>query len=1614
MVALGRRIGIVAAVVMLGALTRGAMPVLGTPAGEAGGRTTRPETIGAVLTELAGRSPEAKLGHALRDVMAEAAASDTSPAASEEHWVMVQSTRRLDLHAYADFVHQFRWPAGEEVAVLPLAADELDDIAATPEVYSIDALDLPADTAPAEPVDAERGPAPERMDPDKLALLARSAPPWSETARLRLGVLAKGTDPSDASSPDASSDGGRPEGVQGVDGLQGWHDVLDNHAAKEAWEMGYRGEGVAVAVLDYAVDFAHPDLVGTWALMPDTNPYAGWPQAFDPYAGYLAVQDKRLSEAQAANRTTRTARNGMIELYQTSTVTTSELAGAGTTTACVRPLQYRSAQMPAVLGDLDCSYVLPSTSKSGTIKFGHHPDPDLRVLRTIAPGQTEWAGVLMVDEHVAGRYDTVYVDLDNDHEFSDEKPTTKEDPLSWRDLTRPPDGLPDVTGGLLYYISDGELPFPGSWVWGLENDIPAVGTVIGLLWASSDHGTLCASNIVSQGRVKVQANQILSFRDLPGGEPPSLNHGIAPASRLVSVGSVYEANRAMFAPSWRYSVFGHDLERKDDQIQITSNSYGWSEADNDGWEADGRLMDFYVRTYSPETTFLFATGNGGPGYGTLSSPKPATSIGVAASTQYGSTGRDSITDTAQITFGDVVPFSDRGPNTAGRSGPSIAADGAYASGASPINGLGDGRRAMGTWAGTSRSTPVAAGVMSLIYQAFKKQNSRWPTWSESRAILMAGARFNGYDPMVVGAGVADAADSVRIASGQYGLFAEPSEWRAGGYRGTSYEAFASIVHPGETAERRITLHNTGEQPLAVRLSAMTPRRIGSYTETVNTDLELESGPGTIPDYVYPVDKTKIPAGTQLMVVRGVLPMEQFDRDGNNAVDNGFTFGVLQHTDIDGDGRFWLDADDNGAVNYRTPGTALIQTSWDGGSREYDGSAVTFGPRITTTGISGQLAWYGAACTDAMNRVPLPLQDVAGKIAVISHGNCGSNQEALNAQRAGAIAAVIARTPTALNTAGATTGITIPVVATFRLDGVTLQYRLERGAVVTATLVPKSYARTYGIDSALPVDYRHAEIDEYEWIRFASDTVARNNWQMTVHHPLERWKSGLYVALWHATRNDLVPKSQIQLRYDFYRYEPWPWVKLSAPTLTIPGRGEAAFDARVAVPAAAAPGTLEGAIFVDFERGPGDKPIRTGGGYELPGRRTTVPVHVAVAPRYNWSGQVTMGGQGGRDADALYDNGAVRGAFNWAWRAESGDWRFFFADATPPKENTYWVLHTTWDDAKTGQADIDTRFWGPQPDQYTVAPTDPAPGAEDRVDPAWYGPYNLSLKVRSTYFNPVAGMYAYGTSTGDHDDWLMAPAAEGLHEVMLHNVRISGNTPDMPFESMLSSLTMSANKVQLYANACSTFEIKPEFPLVGGFLRAYSPVTPTLFASQPITRDATAVPSAAFKRDVDLPRGAGRFVARLAGEADDNLNVYVLYDANRDGQFAYPGELVGSAVGATSRETVTLGARPEGKYQVWVHAPTVNGSDSAFDLTVDVMSGDIWMLDTPSLNASAGKPAKIEVCPDASQLDWLGDQAEGLIVFGPVKTPSLFTVPVSWSREAPPRPTIYLPMSSQVR
>ena len=138
------------------------------------------------------------------------------------------------------------------------------------------------------------------------------------------------------------------------------------HGAIGAWERGYTGEGMVVAVADTGVDFAHPDLNGTQARVSDSkSPYFGWPLMFDHNSMYYWLVN---GEAYPS-RSTWYADTSTID-YDNNTDGILDISGYNITGV--------------------------NTSLSGEYHLGEHPDS---TLRNKAGGDVP---ILVVDDRVSG------------------------------------------------------------------------------------------------------------------------------------------------------------------------------------------------------------------------------------------------------------------------------------------------------------------------------------------------------------------------------------------------------------------------------------------------------------------------------------------------------------------------------------------------------------------------------------------------------------------------------------------------------------------------------------------------------------------------------------------------------------------------------------------------------------------------------------------------------------------------------------------------------------------------------------------------------------------------------------------------------------------------------------------------------------------------------------------------------------------------------------------------------------------------------------------------------------------------------------------------------------
>ncbi|HEY7587508.1 MAG TPA: Ig-like domain-containing protein [Thermoplasmata archaeon] len=663
------------------------------------------------------------------------------------------------------------------------------------------------------------------------------------------------------------------------------------HHVPEAWALGYTGYGVRVSVMDSGVDFGHPDLQGTYAREEDlASPYYNWPMAFDPssMALYLLL--------------------GVTFPAAPSSwyVDTSFVAGADPASGWLDS---------EFNGHVYNVYGIPSAS--GSYHLGIHPDNQLPAF-----WWGEYVGVLVTDSLLPGVYDTVYVDLNDNYNFTDDKAVTMASPESWADYYdagsdtwdfsswTAGDGLADFSGGLVYWMADGSNPIPYSDViadrYGLPLPMPSSGDLVAFMIGDvfspgGDHGTLCASSIVAQ--------------NVTGAV-----EGFAPQAKLIAVGNIY-------AGGFPYDIYtfvaeGYDgISGTGDEAMVASASFGYSTVFNDGWDFEARWVELHADFLYPLTAYVVSSGNGGHGFGTVTSPGSSNGvITVGASTSYNAALGD-FDLAAHSTFGDVQPWSNRGPSAVGMTKPDLVTVGAWASGDGALNEFG-GAPPWYTWGGTSLSAPATAGIYALAANAWQNATLGPLVNYIGKWILTGSADNIHYDPQAMGHGLANALRAVEAASftdgviafDEFGSFPYP-QWGAGDYRGTQYGSFSRLMSPGQTATEVFDVYNLNSiSTKDVQIYDWELDRTGSDTWTISANLSQESPADFLrPDYL--IDLTGlVPAGTNLVKATVNYPLSELDPDGDYNGNSRWRLVIYDWLDYNSNGVYWNDTDGNGVVN----------------------------------------------------------------------------------------------------------------------------------------------------------------------------------------------------------------------------------------------------------------------------------------------------------------------------------------------------------------------------------------------------------------------------------------------------------------------------------------------------------------------------------------------------------------------------------------------------------------------------------------------------------------------------------------------------------------------------
>lgn len=373
---------------------------------------------------------------------------------------------------------------------------------------------------------------------------------------------------------------------------------------------------------------------------------------------------------------------------------------------------------------------LPFKSQSGWYKFGVSKSNHLADI---------WehnVGMLLVDSKVPGVYDQIFVDIDNDFDFGEEKPVNKSSPLAFTEIksfggkpgptskyitmydygwkgNKAEDADIGLSAGLLYWMSNGDDPLPYSerfveiFDYDINVTIPKNGDLVAFYDDWATHGTSTAAFAAGSGRsyhpylFENTAYPELSHRlsDLTG-------LGTAPGAKVIGI-SLFEPGSSGITTEacWRFAGEGYDgVPDTGDEADVSSNSWG-SNVGNSGWFYYDRLAMNMTKDY-PHTTIVVSAGNEGNGYGTVSSPGSSPAVITAGGGTHMAyedyMGND--LDPLQSRNEDVFPFeigdgdplntrpygdfsgvSSKGPNKIGQPGIDVYAADSFSMGPLPIN-----------------------------------------------------------------------------------------------------------------------------------------------------------------------------------------------------------------------------------------------------------------------------------------------------------------------------------------------------------------------------------------------------------------------------------------------------------------------------------------------------------------------------------------------------------------------------------------------------------------------------------------------------------------------------------------------------------------------------------------------------------------------------------------------------------------------------------------------------------------------------------------------------------------------------------------------------------------
>ncbi|MGW5432027.1 S8 family serine peptidase [Streptomyces sp. NPDC004059] len=444
------------------------------------------------------------------------------------------------------------------------------------------------------------------------------------------------------------------------------------------------GRGITIGILDSGVDLGHPALQNT---STGERKIVDWVTATDP-----------IVDGDATWRPMVTAVSGPSFSYGGATWTASS-------------------------GSYEISTFKESATTGGDEKGDLNRDGDT----------TDSWGVLY--DPAAG---TVTVDLDNDHDFTDDtpmKPYKDGYQVGYFGTDDPKTDVAERVPFVVQIRKDVPMdPYGGSWV-GKKADFVNIGVI------ESEHGTHVAGITAANG--------------LFGGKM----NGAAPGAKIVS-------SRAC---TWTGGCTNVALTEgmidlvANRGVDIVNMSIGGLPALNDGNNARAELYTRLIDTYGVQ--LVISAGNSGPGANTIGDPGLADkviSVGAAISKETWAANYGSVVEKKY----QMMPFSSRGPREDGGFAPTLVAPGAAINSTQtwlPGSPVGEAGYALpagySMLQGTSMASPQAAGASALLLSAAKQKGIDLTPAGLRTALTSTAHHIKGVQAYEEGSGLIDIVDA---------------------------------------------------------------------------------------------------------------------------------------------------------------------------------------------------------------------------------------------------------------------------------------------------------------------------------------------------------------------------------------------------------------------------------------------------------------------------------------------------------------------------------------------------------------------------------------------------------------------------------------------------------------------------------------------------------------------------------------------------------------------------------------------------------------------------------------------------------------------------------------